>query len=359
MPVDADLAAMLARAAQEGAAAMLRTLEAEGRLGPARAAAPVAPPAANRTLLELWLEYLQGLPREKHGRRAIGEIRRSYTLQLQRQFVFRGRTLTLAELKPPECTPALLKAWQDFMGTAPKLRGKGTYPPSTVDQVRMSFQAMFTNFVRLKELTDNPFAVVPRPDGRKRRRMGCPTWEQTCALAAEMPTVSGYLVRHEFRTMCRKNDLRLLRKTQIHWQTKDLAIRVKGGKEVLIACPTDVMEDLELLCKMSRTEYVYANQRNGQPISEKALWSQLRKASKKTGLEEMYPGEKTTHHHFRHGGANDKVDKMPLHMLKDQLAHQDIQTTEIYLGMRSQMRAMIQERMDLPPGPLPLPSPKR
>jgi integrase len=50
---------------------------------------------------------------------------------------------------------------------------------------------------------------------------------------------------------------------------------------------------------------------------------------------------------------------MPLHMLKDQLAHSDIQTTEIYLGMRSQMRTMIQERMDMPPGPLPPPTTRR
>lgn len=298
------------------------------RVGPMRAAAP-EPSKVERTVAELYAEYL-GTLRGKSLRQ-----RTHQGAHLRRAFAFQGRQVKLEDLKPSECSPALLQAWVQMLEATRAQNSTQPLAPGTVDQIRMALQSCFKLHIARGELADNPLRKVKRDKRRLRQRVGYYTPQELETQAEAMPQMGGIILRHLYRTCMRLDNLRTLRKHQINWTTGKVDIVVKGGRQESVQVPDDILAEMKALCAVSPGEYVYPNPRRPhEPLSEHTLRNWNRKARKATGIV-LPGGERPTYHHARHTGALAMLDAgADITEVQKQLTHVSINETARYLKAR-------------------------
>lgn len=317
----------------------LATLVAQ-RLPAQRSVPAPAPASTERTVGEMHAEWLQTLS---------GLARKNRTCQgrhLQRPFKHRGKELRLADLTPSECTPPILASWQAMLlGTPHSYHKDRTLSPGAVDQIRMGAQCMFKHFLRLGELTDNPFRTVPRPEGRDRERQGYMTPEEMERYASAYPVIGGYIIRHMFWTGCRRGNIQKLKKHEIDWEASDLVLTVKGGRPARVAVPPPVLEEMRHLCAVSPSQWVYPSPKTPTRYVPDGTWQRwTERAQKATGL--TLAGERAVPHHARHGAAVDMLAHgADLTEVQAQLTQKNISTTARYAKMRDRMRDRLRAKL--------------
>lgn len=298
-----------------------------------------APPAQERTVGELYAEWVEGLS---------GLALRHATTRgrhIHRPFRCRGEEMVVAALTPSQCTPVVLQAWILMLAATKSTQGThGNLCAGSVDQIRMSLQSMFRHFVKLGELAANPLRAVARDSKRDRQRQGYYTAAELERFCAALPPIGAYILRHCYRTCCRATTIRELRKHQIDWESRELVLTVKGGKQARIPVPDATLEELRALCAVSPSEWVYPHpSKPEKAIPEPTLQRWIRRARKVTGLV-LPGGEAPNIHHARHGGAVALLDAgADLTDVQVQLVHSSIQQTARYLAMRDRRRTRLRE----------------
>ena len=342
---DPALAALLERAAQEGAAALHRQLVAEGRLPPAKAP-PLAAAPAERTVGEFWQEYLASLvPGSHYKKNRVSQGRHILT-----PFKHRGETMVLADLRPSQCTHQVLVSWQTMLSQLENQYHPGRrLSAGSVDQIRMSVQCMWKHFRELEELDTNPWTKVDRLEGWDKQRVGYFTPEEAAAYAAAFPHPGNFIIRHMFYTCCRKGSIQKLRKHDIDFNNGTLLMKLKGKRRDQahpIPVPDDILEEMKSLCKLSPSEWVYPSPRNPQRyVPDGTLDNWAQRAQEKTGLAPL--GEKGVPHMLRHGGAVDMIEHgADITEVQYQLTHSSITTTARYAKMRSRMLDRARKRQN-------------
>lgn len=294
------------------------------------------------TIGTMWAEWFDGLP----SRMQVG--RKAHARWVVAKFPFKGDMLALGDLVPSECTPAVLSTWQTFVSHGRSAITGKPLSAGTADQVRLSLSAMFSHYVRMEELPGNPLRRVPRLPGRKRERQGYYNASELEQLARALPVPAGTILRHCFACGARRDNIRLLRKSQIDWAAGDLIVTGKGSKPLRIVAPAWMLEELRHLCALSRSEWVYPNPRNpSTPLPAVTLHGQLARARKALGM--TLAGEAPNIHHARHGHAVDLLERgASLTDVQAQLGHAHITETARYAKMRDRMRDRLRGLMNKP-----------
>jgi integrase len=302
-------------------------LAEDRRLGPQRAPEPA------RTMASLWEEWFPTLP--------IGSSRwknaRVAARLLDMPVKFGGRTITLGECSPADMVPALLEAWKSALHNFPGERGP--LGVGTRDSYRMTVQACLTYFVKIGTLDKNPFHAVPREPGCRRERQGYFDEEGLERYLAAMPAIGAAILKTAFRTGLRRDNVRLLRKTQIDWAADELAVIQKGGKPNRVIFPSDIRKLLEHWCAVSTGEFVFGSpsRTGGTPVGKTTLWEMMDEATRVTGMS--LAGEKPNVHHARHGYAVAMLEKdAPLNWVQQQMGHDNIAQTAKYAALRGRAR---------------------
>lgn len=299
------------------------------------------PSAQERTVGALFAEWRETLaPLARKNRGCQGR-------HLHRPFSCRGETLVLADLTPSQLTPVVLQSWLAMLAATRARNSADNLAPGTIDQIRMGVQSCFKHFIALGELQRNPFRAVKRDPKRDHKRQGYYTPEEIERMAAALPQIGGYILRHCFRTCCRRDNIRLLRKDQIDWEARELVLVAKGGKQVRVAVPDQTLKEMRALVEVSTGPWVYPHpQRPRDPVSEGTLQRWMQRARKTTGLV-LPGGESPNIHHARHGGAVALLDAgADITDVQVQMTHSTIQQTARYLQMRDRRRVRLRELLN-------------
>lgn len=298
-----------------------------------------------RTVTELWDDWISEVPPKVPHRRG-------HRWWLNLRFRVDDREISLGQLTTEEVTPRIVSAFLGAVAVTPGRRVKRPLKPGTIEQIRLSLSACFAWHVIHTGLERNPMKApageVAKVPGSDLAREGYLTKDEAYRIAAAMPPVAGYLCRHLFTTGCRIDNLRTLKRHQIDFQAGDLALRVKGGKQRRILIPTEALDELRLLVAVAPGEFVYQHPKRSKPapIPYKTLHTWLRKGCKDIGFTHV-AGEQVTFHHFRHGRAVNLLERgTDIYLVKEQLAHSRIETTERYIRMRGKMRQILRKKLD-------------
>jgi integrase len=294
-----------------------------------------------RTVGALYAEWLETLaPLARKNRTTQGR-------HLHRPFRCRGEEMKLGDLTPSQLTPVVLQAWLAMLGATRSTQSDRTLSLGTVDQIRMGVQSCFKYFVALGELERNPWHKVKRNPLRDRRRQGYYTPEELERFAAALPQIGAWILRHCYRTCCRRDSIRLLRKHQIDWESRELVLTVKGGKQARVPVPDVTLEEMRALCAVAPGEFVYPNPlRPYEPVPEATLQKWMKRARKATGLV-LPGGESPNIHHARHAGALALLDAgADITDVQVQLTHSEIKTTARYLAMRDRRRVRLRDLLN-------------
>jgi integrase len=296
--------------------------QSQGRRPAARAASP-AP--VERTVGELHAEWLGTLGKVARKNRT------SQGRHLKRAFRHQGVEYVLADLRPSECSPGHLEAWQRMLETTPSVLHKGkSIEAGTVHQIRMGIQSMWKYFIKVEELQVSPWQRVKKVAGRDRERKSYTTHQDTERWAEAMPQIGGYVVRHAFASGLRiMNQLRL-QKTDVDYEAGGFNVVQKGDKEHFAPVDAKTLEEVRHLSALNPTSpWVYPNPRDPQrPIPYDTFLGWTRRARKKLG-KHVVP------HDLRHGCAMDMMDAgADIVEVKEQLGHSDIKLSTRYARIR-------------------------
>ena len=311
------------------AALTAQVQELKERMAPKQASSPVT----GRPFGEMWDDWFPTLPVGSSRWKNARVARRLLDMPVR----FGGREVTLGSLTPAEMTPQLLEAWKSALHNYPGERGP--LGVGTRDSYRMTIQSCFSYFVKIGEFAKNPFQGVPREPGWRRERQGYFDEEALERYLAALPAIGAAILRTSFRTGLRRDNCRLLLKTQVDWTTDELVVIQKGGKPNRVIFPTDVRDVLTHWSAVSKGPYVFGSPRHpdGRPVAKTTLWTMMDVATKATGLS--LAGEKPNVHHTRHGYAVAMLEKdAPLNWVQQQMGHANISQTAKYAALRGRAR---------------------
>jgi hypothetical protein len=305
-----------------------------------RRAREQAPSRRERTVLELWDEYIRTLlPGTALFRNRPG-LRKYLLLTVP----LAGEETVFGSLRPTQIDRPVYSTWVRAIYDTRTNRGE---PPSPgrVENVRVALQACFT-FHRRELGGENPLSGFDKQPGYNRKRVGYFTPEQLAHFVEHLPLMTGDILRVEFMTLQREATIRCLRKTHVDWTTRDLLLTVKGGGQERVVCPDDAFAIVQHWASVSRSEYVFPNPRDprGRPLPYTTWRHHLAAAQKATGLE--LAGEPPRAHAARHGGARNLLPTTPLPLISAQLCHKDLKTTSIYLGVSAQLHEVLRASMN-------------
>lgn len=330
MTVDKDLVAAIAAQVEERLAARM------GREAPSR--------VPERTVGELWAEYFP-LVEKKPGGRNKRSDRRMFDLR----FRYDGRDVSLAELTTSELTPHALEAWRAALASYRKGNGE-QLALATRQRVRMTLQSMFTYFVRVGSvpgLVRNPVAPMPPEAMKFPERQGYFTEEDFDQFCSHCIPVVAALLRVSFRCGGLRNaEVRLLRKSEVLWQTKEMTLKQKGGGFKTVIIPDAEFTLIEHWAAIAPGEYVFPNPRDphGGPLSQSALWKAVDRARRSWGKRLGPTNENPTTHHTRHGYTMAMLEKgAPEGWVSQQLGHKSLAQMARYGRLRGRARDMMRD----------------
>lgn len=303
-----------------------------------RRARESSPASRERTILELWDEYIPTLrPGSALARNRPG-LRKYLLLEVSLPDV----AVRFGDLRPSQINVRVYNAWVRAMyGTA---TNRGAAPSAgRVENVRIAVQACLTVYVESGELAKNPLRKLAKQPGYNRKRLGYLTPEQLDRLCVHLPEMDGDILRVEFMTCQREATIRCLRKSDVDWVTKDLLLVVKGGNQERVVCPDPAFEIVQRWAAVSRSEWVFSDR--GKPRSYTSWRRRLRAAEKATGVS-LQGGESVKAHAARHGGARNLLSTTPLPLIQAQLTHKDLKTTAIYLGVSAELHEVLRRSMN-------------
>lgn len=301
-------------------------------------------------------------PRERSLRELFDDWLRTLTGAYQRTVAARGKYLdipvrcagtdyVLGKLAPSQCSVAILSSWQLALSTQPGRRFGKALKSSSADQVWVALRTCLNWHVKSGELKLNPMGKVARMPRKLRNieRQGYYTPDELERVAAEMPLIGGYILRHVFATGCRRDNIRTLRKHQIDWGAKDLIVIQKGGEPLRVAVPDATLDEIRALAALAPGDYVYPSPKDPRgPVSTATLWKWIQQASRRSGVTSL-AGEKPTIHHARHGRAVDLLERgAALTEVQAQLGHASIEQTVRYAKMRDRARDRLRDYMNRP-----------
>jgi integrase len=297
-----------------------------------------------RTIGQMYDEWLSILPPWSNTTRS----RKSARHWLSADFTLAGQVFRLADLTPSQVTPVMLLAWQNMMTTVTSARGK-PLAHGSVDQIRMAVQAMFAYAMATNEVMANPFRsrAVPRLPTRDRKREGYFTAEQVEAACKHLPLIDAWILRHTFATGARSSIIRELRKSEIH--AVDKCIRGKSkGRLTTVFIPSKTLIEMERLCLVSPSEYVYPNPKDpaGAPIPVSTYRLHRERAFAAAGITSLN-GEKPVAPHLRHGRAMDILEKTgDITLAQKMLGHTNIQMTLRYATKSGHQAVRLRAALD-------------
>lgn len=303
-----------------------------------------ASPAPGRTLAQLWDEWAP-VAQSKKGWRNKASDRRYMDLR----FPFGGRDVCLAELRTSEITPHLLEAWRAALIAYRSPHTARPIAPGTRQRIRMSIQAMLTYHARMgsPDVPRNPFSAMPDEEGHQVERQGYFSEEDFEQFCSHCVPVVAALLRTSFRCGGLRNaEVRLLRKSEVNWQAKELTLRQKGGGWKTVIVTDDIMELLRHWAGVSPSEFVFANPRDprGLPMPATTLWKWVDKARKSWGKKLGPTAENPTTHHTRHSYTMAMLEKgAPETWVSQQLGHRSLAQMARYGRLRGRAKAMMRD----------------
>lgn len=312
--------------------------------------------AAGRTVRELWDKWMP----------TVISTSRGPNIRTHRKYVdsmavtHEDESFVLGDLPWTECTPERMNAWRAALAARVSVRG-GPLSPGTRDQARLSLQACFAYHVDTGTIGRNPLKGIPREEGRLKRKEGYFTAETLPRFLSHCRPVLAAILRHSARCGgMRRDEVRLLRKSQIDHETREAVVRNKGGRTKRVLLTDDIYEQVRAWSLTSPGEFVYANPASpiGAPVPKSTLWTWMDDACKASGLR--FAGDvKPTIHDTRRTWTISMMMKSDVReqWISDQLGHTSTAMLKTYApligaGPRENMRAKMNEPM---PGSTPPP----
>lgn len=281
----------------------------------------------SRTVSEMWGAFVDSGSSSASVKARAGWYQR----WLEVRFDAGSKIVSLAQLSYEELTEDVFKRWINTLLATVGRKGK-QIGPGTVETIRLGVQAMFTYYLKRREIDRNPLrpsSGVPKTPGSGRRRTDYHTADEVKRIAAGMPMLGGAILRHTFATASRITPIRTLRKSQVDRRQKVLNVIVKGDKQAQIRVPEATLDEMcRLIEAFPDSPFVYPNPR-GKAIPSTNLYRWYHEAREAAGI----PRRKGDVFHLaRHGRATELLEETRnIHLVKEQLGHSRISTTEVYL----------------------------
>lgn len=311
-----------------------------------------------RTNLELWDTWYPTVKDSARGPNI--KTHRAYCMLLE--FEFGGRTISLGQLTPSECTPEIIETWRAALrGIVSKLRKK-PLAPEYRHGIRMSMSAMWTYYVGIKSIPANPLHGIPLEEGWKgRRRKGYSTKEKMDVFLPHCRPILAAMHLLSYRSGgMRRDEMRLLKKQEIRWDRGTIQLgedRNKNGEAREIILTGDDIKMLEHFCALSPSDYVFANpnDRDGGPVPKSTLWGWQEEARQEAGQHGLLNGEPWVMHSNRHGYVMRMLPRAPRGWIAEQVGHKNgVMIDEVYGRMRTEEdRERYREIAEKDPTPAP------
>jgi integrase len=312
-----------------------------------RRAREQAPSRRERTVIALWDAYAGTLDPNT----GIGKMRPGFRKFLGYPppagcrpeqlvtFYWNGQQTRMGDLVPSQIDEIVFKTWVRAIYDTRTNRGESP-TPGRVENVRVALQACFT-FHRRELGGENPLQSFDKQPGWNRKRLGYFTADKLEEWCAALPPMTSDIFRVLFITLQRESTIRCLKKSHVDWDERDLLLTVKGGREVRLPCADEAFEILRRWAAVSRSDYIFPNPRDpkGKPLPYPTFRKQQLKAEKATGI-------RLRAHAARHGGARHLLPTTALPLISHQLAHRDLKTTGIYLGVSQQLHEVLRKSMN-------------
>jgi len=141
----------------------------------------------------------------------------------------------------------------------------------------------------------------------------------------------------------RKNEVKKLRKQDVLFDRKCIFVKdAKGKKDRYILLSDKAAAFLKIYFGQYDPKYWLFEGQHGGQYSETSIQKVFMKAKIKSGVN-----PNTTFHGLRHSFATHLVENnVPLHIIKDLLGHESLETTQIYLHISDKMRRSIESPLD-------------
>lgn len=282
----------------------------------------------SRTVSQMWEAFVTSGSASDSVKARAGWYQR----WLEVRFDAGTKIVSLAQLSYEELTEDVFKRWIGTLLASNGRQGK-QIGAGTVETIRLGVQAMFTYYLKRREIDRNPLrpsSGVPKTPGSGRRRTDYHTVDEIRRIAAGMPMLGGAILRHTFATASRITPIRILRKDQVDPRNKVLKVVVKGKKDGTIRVPEATLDEMmRLISAFPDSPFVYPNLRNGKAIPATNLYRWYHEAREAAGIPRR---RGDVFHLARHGRATELLEETRnIHLVKEQLGHSRISTTEVYL----------------------------
>lgn len=280
------------------------------RCSPENVSSPTSVPQAELTVGALWDQYSAWAEAHVSSWRTM---KAHGVAHAKTFFVMEGERVNLHQLPWTKCTPAAAELYRTARVTTVS-RLKKLVSPITVDRELSTLQSMFAWFKEVQRtIPYNPISGYRRVDPQEYVRKTALTQEDVKRFLSEAhPTFQDlYWTAYRCAGM-RRDEVRLLRKSEVDWAARAINLSAKRNKNRrarVIPFPADVESILRRCCEVSRGDYVFVNPRDPsrkKPISQGTLWRWLdgaRRRSKMSGFD----GETLVFHTARHSGVTELV----------------------------------------------------
>jgi integrase len=297
-----------------------------------------------RDLWAIWFPTVEetggGAARRVHGR---------YVLDFK--VPFEDGEYPVGDLRWPEFTHDRVMLWKAAMLRRESFSGR-KLSKGYCDLVRMTLQSCFAYHVKVTHLMSrNPLVGIPRELRKPPRRQGYFTPEQFEDFLGYCRPMLAAMLRLSARAAgLRANEVRTLRKDQVDYLTREVAVVNKGGNVKRVLLTSDAMEIIRDWVKVSPGEFVFANPRDrrGLPLPKGTLWNWVDDARREWGMKIV--GEKPVFHSARHSFTMAMMVSAPSAWIASQLGHTTTkQVVETYGALRGEEKEVMRKLMEQSP----------
>lgn len=278
------------------------------------------------TVFDLWDQWAP----TRNGS-ARGPNIRSHRRFLAMKCSVAGEEFVLGEMAWADLKPMHMNAWRAALALWVGVRKK-LLSASYRDQVRLSLQACFTFHLKTQTISRNPLQGIAHEQNRPVSRRGYFSPEQfEQFVGACKPALAAILRLSITCSGMRRDEMRLLKKSQIDFDAKTATVTNKGGGKKRILLTDESLEMLRGWVATSPSETVFWNPHDpqGGPIPKGTLWRWVDAARRATGI--MLGDEKPTIHHTRHTWTRRMMRAgAPETWIASQLGHRDTKMLRVY-----------------------------